>query len=105
MEIPGSPVPPDLSPETSLVSRGRWWVFLLILTVYPLALGLISLPSANGDSEPILPRTVKGLMLVGVAELAIFGVVFTLAWLASRASAEQLCLKWRGGLWPFLRGF
>jgi membrane protease YdiL (CAAX protease family) len=105
MEIPASQEPPCLSPETSLISRGRWWVFLLILTGYPLAVGLISLTSTNGNSDPVLPRTVQGALLVGGAELAIFGVVFALAWLASRASTEQLCLKWRGGFWPFLRGF
>lgn len=105
MEIPASPVPPRLSPEASSISRGRWWVFLLLLTVYPIAVGLISLSSAEGNSDPVLPRTVEGVMLIGSVELAIFGVVFALAWLASRASAEQLCLKWRGGLWPFLRGF
>ena len=77
---------------------------MLLLTAYPLSVGLISARSADGSSEPILPRTARGVLLLGGVELVIFGVVFVLAWLASRASAEQLYLKWRGGFWPLLRG-
>jgi len=77
---------------------------LLLLTAYPLSVGLISSRSAD-SSEPILPRTAGGVILLGVVELAIFGLVFGLAWLASRASAERLYLRWRGGFWPLLRGF
>ncbi len=32
-------------------------------------------------------------------ELLLFGVVFGLAWLASRASRRSLLLPWRGGFW------
>lgn len=76
----------------------------MLLTAYPLSVGVISARSADSRSEPILPRTAGGVLLLGGVELAVFGVVFLLAWLASRASAERLYLKWRGGFWPLLRG-
>ena len=38
-------------------------------------------------------------------ELIAFGFIFGLAWLASRASADQLFLTWRGGWRPLWRGF
>jgi membrane protease YdiL (CAAX protease family) len=107
MEPFASPTPPEFTspPEAPSISRPRWWIFLLLLTAYPLSVGLISAGSADGNSEPILPRTARGVFLLGGVELVIFGVVFAMAWLASRASAEELCLKWRDGLWPLLRGF
>jgi hypothetical protein len=38
-------------------------------------------------------------MVVCGFELLILGVVFGLAWLASRASRHSLLLPWRGGFW------
>jgi len=52
----------------------------------------------------MLPRASEELLLLAGAEVLIFGFVFLLAWLASRANAEQLYLRWRGGLLPLLRG-
>ena len=39
------------------------------------------------------------------AELLVFGFVFGLAWLAARASADQLFLIWDSGWQPVWRGF
>ncbi len=49
---------------------------------------------------PALPRTVGGLLFVCAAELLVFGIVIGLALLASRASRDDLLLRWRGGFLP-----
>jgi membrane protease YdiL (CAAX protease family) len=51
-----------------------------------------------------LLATTHGLLIVCAAEIGIFGVIFGLAWLASRASAEDLLLKWRQGWWTIPLG-
>jgi membrane protease YdiL (CAAX protease family) len=33
-------------------------------------------------------------------ELLVFGLVFGLAWIASRTTRDDLLLPWRGGFWP-----
>jgi membrane protease YdiL (CAAX protease family) len=38
-------------------------------------------------------------LIVAGTELAMFGIIFALAWLASRASRDDLLLRWRGGPW------
>jgi membrane protease YdiL (CAAX protease family) len=37
-------------------------------------------------------------------ELLVFGIIFGLAWLASRASADDLRLRWRGHVLPVIFG-
>jgi membrane protease YdiL (CAAX protease family) len=49
--------------------------------------------------HPALASSVRGLLIVCGAEMVLFGIVFTLGWLASRASPEQLLLKWRPRRW------
>jgi membrane protease YdiL (CAAX protease family) len=66
---------------------------------YPLLIGVIGW-SRSGGRAPVLTGTPRGLLIVCAAELLVFGLVFGLAWLASRASREDLLLAWRGGFWP-----
>jgi membrane protease YdiL (CAAX protease family) len=47
----------------------------------------------------MLPRNSRGLLIVAGTELAMFGIIFGVAWLASRASRDDLLLRWRGGPW------
>jgi membrane protease YdiL (CAAX protease family) len=54
---------------------------------------------------PLLPAETAGLVLAGTLELLIFGVIFMIAWSASRASREELLLRWREGFKPVWRGF
>ena len=51
-----------------------------------------------------MTHTTKGLVIVCAIELAVFGIVFGLAWLASRASREDLLWRWRGGFWTIPLG-
>lgn len=99
----GSLQPPPLPPVRG-VRPLRWWCFLVLLTLYPVVLGLISAASASGELSPMLPSNSRALLVVSVGELGIFGLVFGLAWCLSRATLAQLRFAWRGGAAPVLRG-
>jgi len=43
-------------------------------------------------------------MVTCAVQLAIFGFIFLLGWLASRASRDDLLLRWRHGFWPIPLG-
>ena len=69
------------------------------MAAYPVVLGVGAWVGFFGrDSGPALSHGARGLLIVSAVELAIFGFVFGLAWLASRASRDQLLLRWRNGL-------
>ncbi len=52
----------------------------------------------------MLPSNSRALLWVSGGEILVFSLVFGLGWFVSRASLEQLRLKWRGGFWPVVRG-
>lgn len=79
-------------------SRARWWTHWLVIGAYPIILGLLGM-GRYSDSGPALTRTSKGLVITCVFQLVSFGLIFGLAWLASRASARDLLLKWRPRIW------
>lgn len=102
-------IPPIDAPEPSAVQtqagggpptvrRWRWAVHLLILTAYPLAIGLLS-GGLQAGPEPALSRSTSGLLVVCAEQALLFAVVLGLAWLASRFSRDDLQWRWRGGLW------
>jgi membrane protease YdiL (CAAX protease family) len=82
----------------SPVNRARWWIHLLLLGAMPLAAGILGRGHAAGAS-PALTNSVPGLLRVCAVQLGFFGFAFGLAWLASRASREDLLWRWRGGVW------
>jgi membrane protease YdiL (CAAX protease family) len=94
--------PPPLPAETATVAtpvkRWRWWAHLLLVTAYPLVLGIVGKFSPQ-DRGPALTGTAGGLLRVCGVALLTFGIVFGLAWLASRASRDDLLLRWRNGFW------
>src|SRR6185503_6352074 len=84
--------PPDDQPLPSATTADvgsahgwpRRWAALLLIAFYPLFIGLLS--GRRGAVEgPLLPANVVDLLIVCAVELGIFGIVFGLAWLASRA--------------------
>lgn len=79
------------------VSKLRWSIHLLLMAALPLLAGLAPLP-IHGDG-PILSSNAHGLLKVCLVEVLIFVVPFALAWLFSRATKEQLLLRWRPGAW------
>ena len=96
----GSGLPPllDPVPEVPPVPRWRWWMHLLLIGFYPLTiLALSSL--REPDHGPALSQSVRGLLLVCGVELALFSLVLGVAWLCSRASRDELLLRWRPGVW------
>ena len=86
-------------------AKWRWAVHLLLLAAYVLGMGLLSDdadPATVG--EPALPTTVSGLLLFCAEQIVLFGIVFAVALLFSRASVDELRLRWRGGFMPVLWG-
>lgn len=48
---------------------------------------------------PVLSGNTRDLLIVCGLEITVFSLVFALGWLASRASREELSLRWRPGWW------
>jgi len=94
---------PASSPQPP-VSRNRWRIHLLLITAYILTVGLLGLSRQGGERGAALSRTATGLLARCAVELLVFGLVFGLAWLASRATWRQLRLGWRGTVRPVLQG-
>lgn len=85
----------SVAPQTQ-IGRGRWLIHLILIGGYFAASIPLALIGAHHRSAHISSR---GLLVVCGLEIMIFAVFFALGWLASRASAEQLLLKWRHGWW------
>jgi membrane protease YdiL (CAAX protease family) len=90
-------------PTKPAQSRSRWWIHLILITGYVLAVGLLRL-GRSGTHTAALSGTAGGLVSVCTLELLIFGLVFGLACFASRASRDELLFRWRGRFQPVLWG-
>jgi membrane protease YdiL (CAAX protease family) len=97
---PSNDAPPALeeAPASPPTKRWRWWIHLILIGVYPV-LGVALRSSNRVVPGPALSGDVRGLLIVCGVELILFSLVFGLAWLASRASREELLLHWRPGWW------
>ena len=93
--------PPPLPPPAR--SRLRWWIHLVLLASYPLAISILGWTMGSTD-RTLLPNTTRGLVTSMSFELLVFSTVFALAWFASRASTDALLLRWSGGPLPILKG-
>jgi membrane protease YdiL (CAAX protease family) len=104
-DVPPAPaaVPPplpDLPPSTPPPrDRWRWWLHLCIINLMPLLALLSALPALE-STDAALGRTTRGLLVVTAWQLLLFALLFGLAWIFSRATREDLLLRWRGGVWP-----
>lgn len=85
------------------MSRARWLTHLLLIGIYPIALGLLGLGRFESRG-PALTHSTRGLLITCGIELAVFGIIFVLGWLFSRASGEQLLLRWRPRHWAIPLG-
>jgi membrane protease YdiL (CAAX protease family) len=106
---PDSGVPPLLSepapPPLRWIPKWRWLVSILLLASYVLGLGLLGFTLRDPNAgEAALPSTTRGLLIMCASEFLLFGAIFFIAWLFSRANADQLLLRWRHGLMPFVWG-
>lgn len=87
------------------ISRWRWWFHLFILALFPIMAGIMGiLLSQKERSTPLLPRTIRGLLLMSGEQMVFFGGFFVVAWIASRVNRRQLLLPWRGGMMPVIVG-
>ncbi|HEY3863344.1 MAG TPA: type II CAAX endopeptidase family protein [Verrucomicrobiae bacterium] len=96
------PIPPRIE-DVPRISRGRWWIHLALITGYILLIAVLG-AVRNKSTHPALTHTASGLLIVSGAEVLLFGIVFGLAWLASRATRDELLLRWRGAATPVLLG-
>jgi membrane protease YdiL (CAAX protease family) len=85
------------------VSRRRWWIHLILIAAYFLVGGMLGLGRKKLHA-PVLTHTTSGLLFVCALELLTFGFVFGLACYASRATRDDLLLRWRGKFMPVLLG-
>lgn len=90
-----------LPPEPA--SRRRWGVHLFVITAYLVIIGLAGWTRA-GSRVPLFLNRASRLVMVSALEMLSFGVVFGVAWAASRATRDDLLLRWRGRLWPIPLG-
>jgi membrane protease YdiL (CAAX protease family) len=95
-------IPPRIN-EAPPINRVRWWIHLMLIASYVLIVGAVGL-ARRKPSHPVLSHTAKGLVMVSGTELLLFGLVFVLALLASRASLDDLLLRWRGKVMPVVLG-
>jgi len=63
----------------------------------PIIAGFAGKSSHGGG--PALTDNVRGLLFVTGYEVLFFAVIFGLAWLFSRATRDDLLLRWRPGYW------
>jgi membrane protease YdiL (CAAX protease family) len=96
------PVLPDPPPAGAVsINRRRWWIHLLLITAYILLVGVLGKVRREAREHfPVLSHTTRGLILVSAIELMVFALVLGLALVASRASRDDLLLRWRRGFWP-----
>jgi membrane protease YdiL (CAAX protease family) len=79
--------------------RWRWLIHFLVIGSYP-ALGLFFRATAGRiPPGPALSGNVRGLLVVSAVEIIVFSIFFAAACLISRASREQLMLRWRPRWW------
>jgi membrane protease YdiL (CAAX protease family) len=82
-------------------NRRRWWVHLLLISAYVLLVGVFGREHAEARTHlPALSHTSRGLLIACTIQLLIFALVLGLALVASRASRDDLLLRWRRGFWP-----
>jgi membrane protease YdiL (CAAX protease family) len=83
-------------------------VHLALLAAYVLGLGiagaLIRPDPHEGSSNAAMPADLHTLVKMCFLELGVFAVIFTIAWLFSRAREDELFLTWRGGVYPIIWG-
>ena len=96
------PPPPDPQPTGAVsINRRRWWIHLSLISAYILLVGVVGRERSEALTRiPALSHTPRGLLFVCAIELLVFALVLGLALVASRASRDDLLLRWRHGFWP-----
>ena len=78
-------------------TRRGWWIHWGILALYPPVVGGLGALTSSSQRGPLLSPDPGMLLFSVVTGLGFFGCWFLVAWLASRADADQLMLRnWNG---------
>jgi membrane protease YdiL (CAAX protease family) len=84
----------------SRVGKLRWWIHLILIGGYFVPSIFLTGPRAH----PALTYTSRGLLFVCALQIAAFALVFGLGWLSSRATTDELLLRWQPKRWLILLG-
>jgi membrane protease YdiL (CAAX protease family) len=86
----------DTAPQKT-VSRMRWSIHLFLIGGYfALAIPFAVMPAPH---RPELLTRTSGLFALSAIQMVLFFIIYLVAWLFSRASGEELLLRWRPGWW------
>jgi membrane protease YdiL (CAAX protease family) len=85
------------------ISRWRWWIHLFLIGGYPLL--IIPFAFLRSTHGPALTSTTRGWLMVSAVNIGLFLILLSLAWLASRATRQDLLFNWRPGWWVIPLGF
>lgn len=96
--LAASHTPPPAPAPLAPVARWRWAVHLLLIGAYPLWIGAAGWGDHEG-APPALASTTDGILWASSVGLLLFALLFGAAWLASRATRDDLLLRWRPGFW------
>ncbi len=77
------------------MARWRWWAHLVLIGGYFLPLTILR----RARPGPILTNQSAGLLLVSAFDILFFAVIYGVAVLISRATRDDLFLRWRPGAW------
>lgn len=95
---------PDQTPTEPPTKRWGWWIHLVLIGAYPF-LGTILRSGHVVRHGPAFSSNPRSLLIVCGLDITFFFLVFALGWFASRASREELLLRWRPGWWVVPLGF
>ena len=98
-DAPAPKPPPIPKPPRSALA---WWVHMLVIGSYPLVLGVLGHLMDSEGQGPALGSTAGDLVQMAIIELGIFGTIFAIGWSASRATVDDLYLRWRSFWAPLL---
>jgi membrane protease YdiL (CAAX protease family) len=89
--------PAEFSGNLNPPNRLRWLVHLLLIASFPIAVGVLGVGhGGTNDRAPALSHTATGLLVTCLVQIVVFGLFFLLAWVASKASFQDLLMRWPG---------
>jgi membrane protease YdiL (CAAX protease family) len=94
----------DISLHNKIPSRRRWLYHLLLVGGYVFCSGVSGLFHGKQSSHVGQSHAVSGLLFGSALELILFGVIFGFAFYLSRATPDDLLLRWRGRFRPIWTG-
>jgi membrane protease YdiL (CAAX protease family) len=84
--------------------RRRWWYHTILIGSYVLCPGILGMVQGKRDFVAVRPHPVSGVLSSSAHEMILFGLVFGLAFYLSRATTDDLLLRWRGYFRPIWTG-